>query len=142
MATVQEPRAGSRIDSFVEAELVRARRRIRAQDVGIAALGLVAGTLAYALIMVLLDRWLELSDTVRQLALFGYLAAAIAYAATILVRPFRREVNPYFAARRVEEAVPGAKNSVISWLDLHSEPLPESIAARPRAGTPAGAAVG
>jgi hypothetical protein len=129
MATVQEPRAGSRFDSFVEAELVRARRRIRAQDVGIAALGLLAGTLGYALVMVLLDRWLDLSDTTRQIALFGYLAAAIAYTATILTRPLRREVNPYFAARRVEQAVPEAKNSVISWLDLHAEPLPESIRA-------------
>src|SRR5437764_873912 len=127
MATVQEPRAGSRIDSFVEAEIARARRRIQAQDVGIAALGLIAGGLAYALGMVLLDRALDFSDTTRQLSLFAFLAAAVAYTAIILARPLRREVNPYFAARRVEQAVPGAKNSVISWLDLHAEPLPESI---------------
>src|SRR4051812_23171255 len=112
MATVQEPRAGSRTESFVEAELGRARRRIQAQDVGVAALGLLAGTLAYGLGMVLLDRWLNLSDTVRQIGLFAYLAAAVAYAVVILSRPLRREVNPYFAARRVEQAVPGAKNSV------------------------------
>jgi hypothetical protein len=127
MATVQEPRAANRSEAFVEAELGRARRRIRAQDVGIAALGLLAGTLAYAIGMVLLDRWLELSDTARQVALLTSLTAAIAYAATVLSRPFRREVNPYFAARRVEQVVPGAKNSVISWLDLHAEPLPASI---------------
>ncbi len=129
MATVQEPRAGNRFESFVEAELSRARRRIQAQDIGAAALGLLAGTLAYALGMVLLDRWLDLSDTARQVGLFGYLAAAIAYAAVVLTRPLRREVNPYFAARRVERAVPGAKNSVVSWLDLHASSLPESIKA-------------
>jgi hypothetical protein len=129
MATVQEPRAGNRFESFVEAELGRARRRIQAQDIGTAALGLIAGTLAYALGMVLLDRWLDLSDTARQVGLFGYLAAAVTYAAVVLTRPLRREVNPYFAARRVERAVPGAKNSVVSWLDLHAEPLPASIKA-------------
>src|SRR5207248_6119478 len=78
MATVQEPKAG-RYDSYVESELTRARRRIQAQDVGTASLGLLAGTLAYALGMVLLDRWLNLPDAARQVALFGYLAAAIAY---------------------------------------------------------------
>src|SRR5206468_929742 len=98
-------------------------------DIGVAALGLLAGTLAYALGMVLLDRWLYLPDLARQLALFIYLAAAVAYTALILTRPLRREVNPYFAARRVERAVPGAKNSVVSWLDLHDEPLPASIKA-------------
>ena len=129
MATVQEPRAGNRYETFVEAELSRARRRIHAQDVGVAALGFLAGTLAYALGMVVLDRWLDLSETVRQIGLFGYLTGAGAYAMFVLSRPFRREVNPYFAARQVELAVPGAKNSVISWLDLHAEPLPESIRA-------------
>src|SRR5258708_5259950 len=102
MATVQEPRAGNRFESFVEAELGRARRRIQSQDIGTAALGLVAGTLAYALGMVLLDRWLDLSDTFRQIGLFSYFAAAVACAAIVLTRSLRREVNPYFAARRVE----------------------------------------
>jgi collagen type III alpha len=129
MATVQEPRAGNRFETFVEAELGRARRRIQAQDIGTAALGLLAGTLAYALGMVLLDRWLDLSDTARQVSLFAYLTAAVGYAAIVLTRPLRREVNPYFAARRVERAVPGAKNSVVSWLDLHAKPLPDSIKA-------------
>src|SRR5262245_48250551 len=128
MATVQEPtRSLPRHESFVEAALARARGRIRAQDLGVAALGLVAGTLTYALGLVLFDRWLQLPPLARQLALVGYLIAAAAYVVVVLLRPFRREVNPYFAARQVERAVPGAKNSVISWLDLRDEALPPSI---------------
>src|SRR4051794_36819178 len=128
MATVQDaPRSVPRHESFVDAELARARGRIRAQDVGLAALGLVVGTLVYALGMILLDRWLQLPSLVRQLALLGYLVTAGVYVAVVLLRPFRREVNPYFAARQVERAVPGAKNSVVSWLDLRAEPLPASI---------------
>ncbi len=126
MATVQDPRS-VRHESFVAAQLTAARRRIRAQDVGTAALVLAVGTLVYGLGMVLLDRWLEFPPLVRQLALVAYLLAAAGFTAVALLRPFRAEVNPYYAARQVERAVPGAKNSVISWLDLHDEPLPESI---------------
>src|SRR5262249_12853753 len=34
---------------------------------------------------------------------------------------------PYYAARRLEETVPEAKNSVISWLDLKDENLPTAL---------------
>src|SRR5205085_318511 len=128
MATAQEPtRTASRHESFVEAQIDSARRRIRAHDVGAALLVLFVGTLAYALGMALLDRWLELSTAARQAGLALYLLAAAAFTAGIVLRPFRRSVNPYYAARRVERAVPGAKNSVVNWLDLRDEPLPPSV---------------
>jgi hypothetical protein len=128
MATVQEPtRAAGRHESFVAAQIDRATRRIRGHDVGIATLGLVAGGLAYTLGMILLDRWLVLPALVRQAAFGLAFAVAIAYAAVILSRPFRRTVNPYYAARQVERTIPGAKNSVVNWLDLHDRNLPPAI---------------
>src|SRR6478609_5177042 len=128
MATVQEPtRAGQRNESFVDAEIARASRRIRAHDVGVATLGLVLGTFVYALVMVLLDRAFDLPIAFRQIALLGYLTLAGLFAAVVLSRPMRRQVNPYYAARQVERAVPAAKNSVVNYLDLRDEPLPQTI---------------
>src|SRR4051812_8723383 len=101
MATAQEPtRAAGRHEAFVAAQIDRATRRIRGHDVATAALGLVAGALAYALGMVLLDKWLVLSAGARQLTFCLALTAAIAYVAVVLLRPFRRAVNPYYAARQ------------------------------------------
>src|SRR5207248_10516122 len=38
-----------------------------------------------------------------------------------------RRLNPYYAARQVETVLPGAKNSVINWLDLRHEPMPSAF---------------
>src|SRR5262249_31687169 len=37
---------------------------------------------------------------------------------------YRRRVNPYYAARQLEKTLPDAKESVVTWLDLHDYPLP------------------
>src|SRR5262249_26452967 len=98
MATVEEPRPVSRYDTFLSSRLTKARNRIRAIDLGIAALGLIGGTLAYGVIMVLLDRSLALPAWGRQAALILYLLAAGIYIARVVLRPLLRTVNPYYAA--------------------------------------------
>ena len=47
-------------DAYVEAQLDRARRRIRGLDLMTALLGFLAGTLAFAVVVALLDVWFEL----------------------------------------------------------------------------------
>ncbi len=130
MATVQDqvrPGASLKPEAFVEAQLARARRRIRLFDTATALLGLAVLTLIYGLGMVLLDRSLDLSPLTRQLAFGGYVLLALGYLGFALIRPLCRKVNPYYAALRVEETLPEAKNSVVNWLDLHGRPLPPAI---------------
>jgi hypothetical protein len=124
-----KPAAPGKYDAAVEAYLARARRRIRSLDVGAAVLVLLSGTLAFALVMVLCDRWLVLSPLTRQLALLSFGIAALLYLVFGLVIPLTRQINPYFAARHLEQVVPGAKNSIVNWLDLRAEPLPAAIRA-------------
>src|SRR5215469_11651746 len=119
--------AAGRYDSFVEAQLARAERRIRALDLTAALLGLAAGTLAYAVVMVLVDRQFLLSLSARKAALFLYALGAGAYLWLAVLRPLRRRVNPYYAARQVERTLASAKNSIVNWVDLHDEPLPATI---------------
>jgi collagen type III alpha len=130
MATVQDkPRQapGSKYDALVEERLERARARIRGLDAAVAALGFVAGTLAYGLGMVVLDSWVQFSSLARQLCFGGYLLAAGLYLTFALILPLLRRLNPYYAARRLEQATPGAKNSVVNWLDLREQQLPGAI---------------
>ena len=130
MATVQDqvkPGQAAKYDAFVEAQLARARGRIRTLDATTALLGFLAGTLAYGILMALCDRWFDLPSAFRQWAFAGYGVLALAYLAITLFRPLARRINPHYAAKQVEQAVPGAKNSVLNWLDLRDESLPPAI---------------
>jgi collagen type III alpha len=119
--------AAGRYDTFVAGQLARAERRVRALDLTAALLGFAAGTLAYAVVMVLVDRQFVLSLSARKAALFLYALGAAAYLWLAVLRPLRRRVNPYYAARQVERTLASAKNSLVNWVDLHDEPLPATI---------------
>jgi hypothetical protein len=117
----------ARGDAFVAERLATAQRRIRTLDLAAAGLGFLAGTCAYAAIMIGVDRLFAQAEIARQLLFFGYLVCAAFYIAFFVVRPLTRRINPYFAARQVERTLPGAKNSVVNWIDLHGQPLPPAI---------------
>ncbi len=114
-------------ENRVQDQLGRAEKRIRTLDLAAALLTFAAGTLAYAVVAVVLDRWLILSPGVRQAGLVVYLLAAAAYLTAFVVLPLSRRINPYFAARQLEQTLPDAKNSVVNWLDLREANLPPAI---------------
>lgn len=126
MATVREqsqPTAPVRNDAVVQGQLDRVRRRIRNLDLTAAGLGLAALTLGFALLVVLLDSTYQFSAPIRQLILLGYVLTVIGSTYFTLVRPLTRRVNAYYAARKLEQTLPEAKNSLVNWLDLHEQPL-------------------
>ncbi|HLW67220.1 MAG TPA: hypothetical protein VKS79_18040 [Gemmataceae bacterium] len=128
MATVQEPvKASGRHDRFVEQQLTQATRRVLLLDLTSSFLMLLIGTTIFGLAIMFLDRAVNLPQIVRQIAFLGFLAAAGAFVWFRLLRPFRQPINPYYAARQVEQTIPDAKNSVINWLDLHNEDLPPAV---------------
>jgi collagen type III alpha len=127
MATQLKDKSAGKNDTFIEAQLARAQNRIRFLDLLTALLGFLAGTLGFAVLMILLDRRWELSAGVRQGALVVYLAGAAVYLLFTVVRPLTWRVNPYFAARRLEETLPGSRNHVINWIDLHGEKVPSVL---------------
>src|SRR5262249_5503458 len=114
-------------DAFIEAQLERAEKRIRTLDLTAALLGLGALTAAFAVLMALLDKQLTLSPGVRRFALVSYLLGAVVYLVYTVVRPMRWRVNPYYPARQLEGTLPGSKNSVLNWIDLHEQNLPGLI---------------
>src|SRR5262245_58862287 len=129
MASVQEPvkQAGTRHERFVQDQISQATRRVRMLDVMAAGLGLTIGVLAFGLPMILIDRWLQLPSLARQAAFLIFAAVALTYTWFVLLRPFRKRINPYYAAKQVEQTIPDAKNSLVNWLDLHDENLPPSV---------------
>ncbi len=130
MATVQDqtrPATGVKQDTFVRQQFDRVRQRVRNIDLAAAGFLLLSWTLVFFLASALLDRKLVLADSVRQIALVGFLLTVSVVLALGIVRPLLRKVNLYYAARALEETVPEAKNSLVNWLDLREEKLPRSV---------------
>jgi hypothetical protein len=119
--------ATAKHETFVEQQLAKTQGRIRALDTTAAILVFLIGTFVYALGMSLLDRALLLPSWVRVLAFVLYGVGALVFLGLALGRPLLRRVNPYYAARQLEQTLPGAKNSVVNWLDLHEQNLPPVI---------------
>src|SRR5579884_2748601 len=120
-------KSASKYDAFVASQLKQAETRIRMLDLSAGLLGFATLSLAYILGMVLCDSKLLLSQHARQLSLYAYLAGAAGYLFFVVLRPLRLRVNPYYAARQVEQQLPQAKNSIVNWVDLHEQPLPPAI---------------
>src|SRR5215469_2019201 len=119
--------SGGKYDAFIASRLAKAEGRIRLLDLTAALLGFAALTMAYVVVMVLCDSKLELSQHARKLSLYAFLVGGAVYLFFTVVRPLSRRVNPYYAARQVERQVPGAKNSIVNWVDLHGQPLSPAI---------------
>ncbi len=122
-----KPSSGPKYEAVFEQQLGRAVGRVRFLDVTAALLGWGAAALLYALVLMGLDRWLEITAFTRQVLFILFLLGSGIYLGLFLVRPLFRRVNPYYAARRLEATVPDAKNSVVNWLDLRDDPLPPTI---------------
>ena len=120
-----------RHELFVDEQLARASRRIHALDLGRTLLWLLAASLLHALVMTGLYLGLDSRPFglgwAMQVGVWSIYLGVVAFLLGKLLLRFLSRVNPYYAARQIEEAIPGAKNSVVNWLDLRQRQLPAAI---------------
>ncbi|HEV3078853.1 MAG TPA: hypothetical protein VGY66_03715, partial [Gemmataceae bacterium] len=114
-------------ESYVEEHLTLARRRIRLLDLAAGGLGFLALTFAYGLVLALADRKLEFSSLTRQMLFALYGLGGAVYLYFVVLAPLFRRINPYYAARCIEATLPEAKNSVVSYLDMRQEAIPQAF---------------
>ncbi|HEX3147791.1 MAG TPA: hypothetical protein VHR66_06880, partial [Gemmataceae bacterium] len=129
MATLLDaPKPTAKIEEFVERQLTAARRRVRLLDFFLVGLTIAAASLAFLLVCLLINRYVETPRGTWWAVTVGYVGVAIAFAYVGLFRGSRRDINPYYAARQVEQNVPDAKNSLVTFVDFEEdERLPGSI---------------
>ena len=128
MATIPAPaRTTPKYEAQIDTQLARAERRVRMLDLAAGLLLFAALSFAYAAVMVLLHWKLELTPAVRQVALLLYLSGAAAFLTWKVALPYRRPINPRYAALQLERTLPGSKNSVVNYVDLRGEELPAAV---------------
>jgi hypothetical protein len=108
-------------DSQVEEQLAQATSRIRAHDLTFGGLVLFAFVLIYATTMIMLDKYLNLPEWVRQTALTGFVVTFAGLAYLTLFSPLRKRINPLYAAKQVERTIDDAKNSVTGYVDAQQK---------------------
>jgi collagen type III alpha len=118
-------------EAFVDSQLARVRARIRALEAGRSLLALGVVTLGYFLIMALFDLAVHGADdgleiAVRFAAFAAYVVIILGLLVQLGLRLYRR-INPFYAAKQLEDTIADAKNSVINWLDLRERELPGAI---------------
>lgn len=117
------PIAPSRESQLIERQLDVTRWNVRLVELGAAAVAWVASVLLYLLVVAVVDHWLmPLGTAGRFLALALLIGGTAAFFALILWPLLRREINPVYAARTIEESVPSLKNSLVNFLLLRKDP--------------------
>src|SRR5262249_14168398 len=131
MATLLDPPKApnpAKVEEFVEKQLNAARRRVRVLDFFLTGLVLGILSLVFFLAVQLVDRYVETPPGTGWAIVAAYLALAAGFLYLTLFRRSRRQINPYFAARQVEQTVPNSKNSLVTWVDFEEDTrLPGSI---------------
>lgn len=128
-APVQEPPAYER---FIEVQLRRTRRQVRAVDLASSLLVLAAGLLGYVLVVLVVDHWIVpggLAAWLRVLVWLAALGASLAWMSVCVWPLVARSINPVFAAWVIERSEPGLKNSLVNFLLLRrqSEVIPPTV---------------
>jgi hypothetical protein len=120
-AVLEKNDPAARHESQVDEQIAQATSRIRAHDLAFGALILVALVLSYAVAMIVIDKYAVLPEWVRQGALAAFAALATGTAYLTLVRPLRKQINPLYAAKRVEGTIDDPKNSVTGYVDAREK---------------------
>ncbi len=93
----------------------------------VAILGLIVAACGWILSLILIDHWVwPLNEAARYGAWLTFIGGAAWWVATRVIPLLGRRINPEFAARQIEQAVPEMKEGLISWLQLASHPTTSS----------------
>ena len=108
---------------YIERQIDKTRTHVRLHDIAAGVLLLTAGTIAFLLAVILIDHWVApLGFWGRSVALL-VLILGWGYGCWRQVKPpLLQRINPVYAARAIEDGVPGLKNSLINFLLLRSKP--------------------
>jgi hypothetical protein len=109
-------------DQVIQGRIDRARFQVKLVEIATAATQLAVVVLVYLLVVTFIDHWIVgLNLGMRLAALVLLLVVCALFAIRRLVPCLTRPVNPVYAARAIEQAVPTLKNSLINFLLLRSQ---------------------
>ncbi len=120
-------------EAFVEERLQQLSARLTRHERLIAGLRLAAIALGMPLALALGDlavqAYFPAVTTVCRWLGFAIFAGLLGWAGVALVQVWRHRIHPLYVAWLLEKSLPGSKNSLVNWIDLHDAHLPSAIRA-------------
>ena len=116
-------------DRFILESLDRIRLHVKLVELATLLITLLVFTIAYALVVVLVDHWIaDLGRIGRWVAWLGLPALMVPWIVIRIAPLLRFKIHPLYAARAVEKDSPELKNGLINFLWLrshrtHAKPL-------------------
>ncbi|MBD3673782.1 MAG: hypothetical protein HUJ26_09690 [Planctomycetaceae bacterium] len=110
-------------DEFVDYQLEKTRGEIKWNDVLTTLAGIAALTLAYLFVFTLFDHWViegGFSRGTRAVLLTLLVVVSLGWTVWKIVLPWWRKVHLLFAARMIEEHVPGLRSNLLNLIDLEA----------------------
>lgn len=123
MSTVTPGRPYAEFDEYIDYQIQKTRRGIKATDLITAMCGVAVLVLAYLLVFVVCDHWLVaggFSHGMRLLLLGGLVLVAGGWTVWRVVLPAFRQVSRLYAARSLESIAPELQSTLLNYVDLKS----------------------
>jgi len=122
MATSIQSPAVTAEARLIERQLNVTRSQVRLVELGAAIVAWLVGILVFLLAVVLVDHWImPLGIAGRSISLLVLVAGSATFFGMVIWPLLRRQINPVYAARTIEESTPSLKNSLINFLLLRGD---------------------
>lgn len=128
-STIDSGQSGRYVDfdEYIDYQLSKTRRTIKAVDVLTTLAGVGALLLGYLLVFTMFDHWVVeggFSRTTRMVMLTLVVLASIAWVVWTIVLPWWKQVTSLYAARMIEETAPELRGSLLNLVDLRRSGKP------------------
>jgi len=110
-------------DEYIEFQLAKVRSQVRWHDLVFAGISLFTFGVTYLLLFIIADQWLipgGLPQIVRIGLLLLFLFGVGYWLKQRLWQPYHKRIHELYAARVIEESVPGLKSRLFNIIDLQS----------------------
>ena len=116
-------RQSAKVKSYVNQQLEKTRKQVRAVDLISGFLVLLAFVIGFLLLCALVDAWIwPLSSLARWICLAVLLVGSVGYTLLSIVPLFLRKINLDYVAKMIEEAKPDFENSLLNYVSFRKRP--------------------
>ena len=118
----------AKIQAYIDGKIESTRRQVKSVDLLAGVLWMVVFVVAFFLVAAIVDAWIwPLGSLGRWVGLIALIGGIVALLIGTLLPLVSRKINPDYAAKMIEDAKPGFRNSVLNYVALKRKP--ESIKA-------------